>query len=316
MSCLQPLTLLKISDRNCKERSIVNMDEFNINNVIIGKRNKYAVYYIYNGDMDSGSAIIEPLRLYCKNLRVNNNRHYIIPKLNPNSTGTKLRYIKFPINIDTTDIDTTDIDTTDIDTTDIDTTDIDTTDIDTIDIKRTILGQIIQNIKIKLIQTINNDNALDDDLIEKFINNNKFPIYVLVKSTGDLESRVVRLGSMFTNYTNIQITNPLDLQCLVRDPKYNKQSNNSYYICNAVLMFNTFFSSKKCEDDKNKIIESCSEKNELILNSEKFKTYNENTSISFRTCIDVMELYYNKSKYLSNLDPHNKIVVFDNTLVL
>lgn len=303
--CGQTITLSKMIDRYGREQFFVNENDFDIDKVIIGKMTnckkskelvcddltktiyyKHELFYIYYGDIELGTAIINPLRLYCSNLKLRNDRPYIVPF----SENIRLRYIKLPLDVSNKlPLDISNTIDTNIPT-------------DSICITPK-MEEIIRSIKLKLIQNINttHKNMISEESIDKMIKSSDDSINVLVTSLGDLETKVVRLGSASTNYTNIKVKTLKDLQSLIRDQKYNKQADDSRYICNTVLTFNSFVTVKRKQNEGISDIES---------------EHIESKHISFRALIDVMEMYYNKSKWISILNPHDKIVVFDNTLVL
>jgi len=318
--CGQTMTLSTIIDRYGTGQLFVDENDFDIDKVIIGKMinckkskdlvsddlietlfYKHELLYIYYGDIKLGTAIIKPLRLYCSNLKLCNDRPYIVPF----SENVRIRYVKLPLDVSNKlPLDVSNnlpLDVSNITATDTDTA-IDTdTNIHADNIQVTTkMEKIIRSIKLKVIHNINTaqNNTLSEESIDKIIKSSDNLINILVTSLGDLETKVVRLGSASTNYTNINVKTLKDLQSLIRDQKYNKQTDDSRYICNTVLTFNSFVTVKKEHNEENEDINI------------------ESKHISFRALIDVMEMYYNKSKWISVLNPHNKIVVIDNTLVL
>lgn len=293
----QMLILPKIADRFGNEKLFIDLNEFDIDKVVIGKEillkshsnnsttdNKkknyrHIVYYVYNGDLNLGTAVIEPLRLYCGNLKLRNDRPYIIPFKNT----VPVRYIKLPHVTDSE-----------------------------ISIK---IETIIQSIKQKLIHHINvmHNNMISIEQIEKLNNESSSMINILNTPSSSLETSIIRLGGVSTCYKNTDITSLKDLQFVLRDPRYNSQTNDSYYNCNAILVFQA----------------SVTVSNELVTNSQDVdaaksmdnanaaNSINEsNAQLRFRSCVDIMEMYHNKSKCESIMNPRNKITIFDNTLVL
>ena len=231
--------------------------------------------------------IIGIFRLYCENLKLRNDRSHIIY---PNNTSRK-RYVKLPIYCNDKD----DVSSThNIDNID----NIDNMDnIDNINIIDK-LNQIIHSIKIKVSEYIDNkyniitnlnnmNNTTDENVSTLNISNDK-AIYMLVNSDDSFESNIIKLGNKSSDYHNTSVTKLRDFITMLRNPKYNDNNNNLYYISNSTLFFNIFIVKK--EDNI--------------------------SNVCFRTCIDNMEIYHNKSKYIPFFNPCDKIIVSNNTLVL
>jgi len=270
----QTITLPKIVDRFNKDKLFVTVDDFDIDRVIVGGSNRYHnatfndnisyqkhhIFYIYRGDTKQGdtkskTAIIEPLRLYCKNLKIRNVQLFIT------KNNTYIRHVKFPFDNDANVIDTK-------------------------------IHQIIHDIKLKIVQDININNNINKDSIDKMLNTKDLEsISVSVGPTGDLTSNISLSGS------NDSISTIKNLQSIIRSSKYKRVDS-----CDCVLMFSTTITEK------------------IVDNGTK------DESISFRGLIDVMEMFHDRSHYVSSymsscmsssiLEPRDKIVVFDNTLVL
>lgn len=284
----QNIILTKNLDRYDKNRLVVNVDEFDIDKVII--KDKYVVskdsyrYYIYytynalNGISGSKTDVIGTLRLYYENLKLRNDRPYITYY---KDTSQK-RHVKLPVDHNSNNVN--DIDNIN--------------DIDDInDINK--FNQIILSIKTKILQYINDkydknnknnmnymNNTIDDDTFT-IKNSNEQSIYMLVNPDGKFESRIIRLGSKFSDHHNVSITKLKDFENMIRDSRFNDKKNDFHYMCNTTLFF-TIFVVKK--EDKN--------------------------NVYFRTCVDTMEVFHNKSKYIPFFNPCDKIIVLNNTLVL
>jgi len=269
MTLPQTLTLQKITNRFNKDKLFVTVADFDVDRVIIGKSKQYhnatsndnisyqthSILYIYSGDSQSKSAIIEPLRLYCKNLKIRNVRLFCTTRNN-----TYIRFVKFPFDNDAN------------------------ANANAIDTK---IQQIIHDIKQKIIQDINIYNNISKDSADKMLSaKDQESIGILVGPTGDLTSNIFLSGS------NESINTIKNLQSIIKSSKYKRVDS-----CDCVLMFNTTITVKMEDDVKDE-------------------------SISFRGLVDVMEMYYDRSlcassyKSSSILEPRDKIVVFDNTLVL
>lgn len=235
--------------RLSKNKLFVEPKDFSIDNIRIVKhlnnsinRMCYNVMYVYSGDEDTGTAIIDKLRMYHHNINIRSNRYSILPRDNAH-----YRYIKVPYDIDNDRF----------------------REMDT----------VIQLVRTKILDLILKEHAVITNNAEINLKKNS-GVYFKSRPDGTLECNVVRLGGVSENNINIKLKTIKDINNVVTDYRYNKKGTDSYYRSNSLIWFSCVIIIPSTNSDTQLYIKACIDTMEMYYNKSKcISTVNSNEKI-------------------------------------